>query len=145
MKRYAPISLTIVFVLYFLANIAYFAASKCTPFKSGFLYFIYHTVPKEAIATSRELTASLFFTAVFGNSKAVTAMSALVAVSSFGNLLAVIIGSSRIIRECGRSVINQIKYTGLYAHATLQAGSFTIPHFLGVYATFQYPPWSIPA
>ncbi|KAF4613441.1 hypothetical protein D9613_007637 [Agrocybe pediades] len=85
MKRFAPVSLSIVFVLYFLANIAYFAA-----------------IPKEAIINSKELTASLFFTAVFGNSKAVTAMSALVAVSSFGNLLAVVIGSSRIIRECGR-------------------------------------------
>jgi hypothetical protein len=30
MKRFAPISLTIVFILYFFANIAYFAASKCT-------------------------------------------------------------------------------------------------------------------
>ncbi|KAH6913157.1 high affinity methionine permease [Coprinopsis sp. MPI-PUGE-AT-0042] len=85
LKRYAPISLTLVFVLYFFANIAYFAA-----------------VPKESIRTSRELTASLFFSAVFGNSRAVSALSALVAVSSFGNLLAVVIGSSRIIRECGR-------------------------------------------
>ncbi|RDB26216.1 High-affinity methionine permease [Hypsizygus marmoreus] len=85
LKRYAPLSLTIVFLLYLFANIAYFAA-----------------IPKEAIRTSNELTASLFFSAVFGNSKAVTALSALVAVSSFGNLLSVIIGSSRIIRECGR-------------------------------------------
>ncbi|KAF8150647.1 high affinity methionine permease [Crassisporium funariophilum] len=85
LKRYAPISLTLVFVLYFFANIAYFAA-----------------IPKESIRTSQELTASLFFTAVFGNSKAVTALSALVAVSSFGNLLATVIGSSRVIRECGR-------------------------------------------
>ncbi|KAF6754530.1 high affinity methionine permease [Ephemerocybe angulata] len=85
MKRYAPISLTVVFILYFFANIAYFAA-----------------IPKESIRTSKELTASLFFTAVFGNTRAVTALSALVAVSSFGNLLAVVIGSSRIIRECGR-------------------------------------------
>ncbi|KDR71229.1 hypothetical protein GALMADRAFT_159475 [Galerina marginata CBS 339.88] len=84
-KRYAPLSLTIVFVLYFLANIAYFAA-----------------IPKEHIRTSNQLTASLFFTAVFGNSQAVTALSALVAISSFGNLLAVVIGSSRVIRECGR-------------------------------------------
>ncbi|KDR67095.1 hypothetical protein GALMADRAFT_80163 [Galerina marginata CBS 339.88] len=84
-KRYAPLSLTIVFVLYFLANIAYFAA-----------------IPKEQIRTSNQLTASLFFTAVFGNSQAVTALSALVAISSFGNLLAVVIGSSRVIRECGR-------------------------------------------
>ncbi|TFK28169.1 high affinity methionine permease [Coprinopsis marcescibilis] len=85
MKRYAPISLTIVFVLYMFANIAYFAA-----------------IPKESIRTSKELTASLFFTAVFGTTRAVTALSTLVAVSSFGNLLAVVIGSSRIIRECGR-------------------------------------------
>ncbi|PPR03676.1 hypothetical protein CVT24_007797 [Panaeolus cyanescens] len=85
LKRYAPMSLTIVFILYFFANIAYFAA-----------------IPKESIRTSKELTASLFFTAVFGNSKSVTALSALVAVSSFGNLLAVVIGSSRVIRECGR-------------------------------------------
>ena len=85
LKRFAPISLTAVFILYWFTNIAYFAA-----------------IPKEAIRTSQELTASLFFRAVFGNSKAVTALSALVAVSSFGNLLATIIGSSRVIRECGR-------------------------------------------
>lgn len=85
LKRYAPISLTMVFILYFFANIAYFAA-----------------VPKEAIRTSKELTASLFFAAVFQNKRATSALSALVAVSSFGNLLAVVIGSSRIIRECGR-------------------------------------------
>lgn len=60
-------------------------------------------VPKEEIRKSKELTASLFFVAVFGNHKAVSALSALVAVSSFGNLLAVVIGSSRVIRECGRS------------------------------------------
>ncbi|TFK75091.1 high affinity methionine permease [Pluteus cervinus] len=85
LRRYAPISLTIVFVLYFFANIAYFAA-----------------IPKEQIRTSNQLTASLFFTAVFGTNKAVTALSSLVAVSSFGNLLATMIGSSRVIRECGR-------------------------------------------
>ncbi|TFK40147.1 high affinity methionine permease [Crucibulum laeve] len=85
MKRYAPISLTIVFILYMFANVAYFSA-----------------IPKEQIRTSKELTASLFFIAVFGNTKSVTALSALVAISSFGNLLAVTIGSSRVIRECGR-------------------------------------------
>ncbi|KAG6918648.1 hypothetical protein DXG01_012767 [Tephrocybe rancida] len=85
MKRYAPVSLTVVFILYFFANIAYFAA-----------------IPKEQIRSSKELTASLFFVAVFGNSKSVKALSALVAISSLGNILSVIIGSSRIIRECGR-------------------------------------------
>lgn len=85
MKRCAPLSLTVVFVLYFFANIAYFAA-----------------IPKESIRASKELTASLFFTAVFGNNRSVRALSVLVAISSFGNLLTVVIGSSRIIRECGR-------------------------------------------
>ncbi|KAG6844225.1 hypothetical protein H0H87_008673 [Tephrocybe sp. NHM501043] len=85
MKRYAPLSLTVVFILYFFANIAYFAA-----------------IPKEQIRTAQELTASLFFIAVFGNSKSVKALSALVAISSLGNILSVVIGTSRIIRECGR-------------------------------------------
>jgi len=59
-------------------------------------------VPKADIKTSKELTASLFFTAVFGNGKSGMALSTLVAVSSFGNMIATIIGASRIIRECGR-------------------------------------------
>lgn len=88
MKRYAPLSLTIVFILYFFANIAYFAA-----------------IPKEQIRASKQLTASLFFVAVFGNSKSVTALSALVAISSFGNLLSVSIAASRVVRECGRQGI----------------------------------------
>ncbi|KAK7685241.1 hypothetical protein QCA50_011604 [Cerrena zonata] len=88
MKRFAPVSLITVFILYLLANVAYFAA-----------------IPKEQIEASNQLTASLFFTAVFGEGRAVTALSALIAVSAFGNLLVVAIGSSRIIRECGRQGI----------------------------------------
>ena len=61
-------------------------------------------VPKEAIRTSNVLTASLFFTAVFGDGKAVTALGVLVVISTFGNILTDTIGSSRIIRECGRCV-----------------------------------------
>ncbi|KAG6905655.1 hypothetical protein DXG01_001405 [Tephrocybe rancida] len=63
MKRYGPLTLTIVFVLYFLVNIAFFAA-----------------IPKEEIRSSKALTASLFFIAVFGDSKSVKALSALVAI-----------------------------------------------------------------
>ncbi|KAG6864983.1 hypothetical protein C0991_005852 [Blastosporella zonata] len=96
MKRYAPLSLTVFFILYFFANIAYFAA-----------------IPKEDIKNSQQLTASLFFIAVFGNSKSVKALSALVAISSLGNILAVIIGSSRIIRECGRQGV--LPYPKLWA------------------------------
>ncbi|KAG6837243.1 hypothetical protein H0H93_012638 [Arthromyces matolae] len=93
MKRFAPLALTIVFTLYFFVNIAYFAA-----------------IPKAEIRTSKQLTASLFFLAVFGNTKSVKALSALVAVSAFGNILSVIIGTSRIIRECGRQVVDLQSY-----------------------------------
>lgn len=79
----APVSLLIVSILYILANVAYFAA-----------------VPAADIASSGELTAALFFEAVFG--EAGRALPALVAVSAAGNIMAVIIGSTRAIRECAR-------------------------------------------
>lgn len=79
----APVSLAIVSVLYILANVAYFAA-----------------VPADLIASSGELTAALFFQAVFGD--AGRFLPALVAVSAAGNIMAVIIGSTRSMRECAR-------------------------------------------
>lgn len=51
---------------------------------------------------AKEVTASLFFKKVFGSSGASKALNFLIALSAFGNLLAVLIGNSRIIRECGR-------------------------------------------
>ncbi|CCF37097.1 high-affinity methionine permease [Colletotrichum higginsianum] len=79
------IALAIVTVLYILANIAYFAA-----------------VPKADLAAAKEIAASLFFENVFGSSRAVRGLNFLIALSSFGNLLTVLIGSSRMLRECGR-------------------------------------------
>ncbi|KAF8628004.1 hypothetical protein AX15_004124 [Amanita polypyramis BW_CC] len=84
-KRFAPLSLTFVAILYMLCNIAFFAA-----------------VPQAQIRKSKELTASLFFHAVFNSKKATTALDSLIVISAFGNLLAVVIGTSRVIRECGR-------------------------------------------
>ena len=52
--------------------------------------------------TSSQLAAALFFTAVFGNTASVKALNFLIALSAMGNIIAVIIGSSRMIRECGR-------------------------------------------
>ena len=83
-KRSAPISLTLVAILYMLCNIAYFAA-----------------VPKADILTAKTTTASLFFTAVFG-SQAAKGLNILVILSAFGNLVTVLIGQSRLIREIGR-------------------------------------------
>lgn len=59
-------------------------------------------VPREEFENSGLTVASLFFTAVFGNSGAVRGLNFLIALASFGNMIAVIIGLSRRIRECGR-------------------------------------------
>lgn len=50
--------------------------------------------------------AALFFAAVFGPGRAARGLNFLVLVSSFGNLVSNLIGASRIIRECGRRVLN---------------------------------------
>ncbi|KAJ5414657.1 amino acid transporter [Penicillium cosmopolitanum] len=85
LKRYATAALTTVYVLYMFANIAFFAA-----------------VPKEELENSDLTTASLFFSKVFGDSGAVRGLNFLIALASFGNMIAVIIGLSRRLRECGR-------------------------------------------
>ena len=51
--------------------------------------------------TANTTTASLFFTAVFG-AKAAKGLNILVILSAFGNLVTVLIGQSRVIREIGR-------------------------------------------
>lgn len=84
LKKHATISVVLVAVLYILCNIAYFAA-----------------VPKDEFAASKEIAAGVFFTAVFG-SRGSKALNVLVLLSAFGNLLAVLIGQSRLIREIGR-------------------------------------------
>ena len=83
-KRSAPASLLLVAILYMLCNVAYFAA-----------------VPKADILTADTTTASLFFTAVFGE-QAAKGLNILVILSAFGNLVTVLIGQSRVIREIGR-------------------------------------------
>ncbi|KAL1901117.1 hypothetical protein Sste5346_002184 [Sporothrix stenoceras] len=85
LRRNAFIALIIVAILYIFANIAYFAA-----------------VPKASLVASSQVAASLFFQAVFGDSHAVRGLNVLIALSSFGNLVAVLLGQSRVVRECGR-------------------------------------------
>jgi amino acid transporter len=84
-RRSGLTSILVVAVLYMLCNIAYFSA-----------------VPKQEFADSDEIAAAVFFTTVFGKGGAETALNVLVLLSAFGNLLAVLIGSSRMIREIGR-------------------------------------------
>ncbi|UQC79639.1 high-affinity methionine permease [Colletotrichum lupini] len=85
LKIYATAALTTVYILYMFANVAFFAA-----------------VPRELLEKSGLTVASLFFTQVFGNSGNVRGLNFLIALASFGNMIAVIIGLSRRIRECGR-------------------------------------------
>ncbi|KAL4994398.1 amino acid permease-domain-containing protein [Aspergillus recurvatus] len=85
LKLYATAALTTVYVLYMFANVAFFAA-----------------VPKEELKTSSLAVASLFFRKVFGDGGSVRGLNFLIALASFGNIVAVQVGLSRRIRECGR-------------------------------------------
>ncbi|KAK3669945.1 hypothetical protein LTR78_010196 [Recurvomyces mirabilis] len=63
-----------------LASVAYFAA-----------------IPKADIRAGKTIAAGLLFTRVFGGHKAVRGLNFLIALSSFGNLVAVFLGTSRLI------------------------------------------------
>ncbi|KAH6677165.1 amino acid permease-domain-containing protein [Halenospora varia] len=104
------ISLFIVTVLYIFANIAYFAA-----------------VPKADLKKSTQIAASLFFQNVFGNGGAIRGLNFLIALSAFGNLLAVLIGQSRLIRECGRQGV--LPYPRFWA-STRPFGTPAGPYFV---------------
>ncbi|RMD40167.1 hypothetical protein DV735_g4955, partial [Chaetothyriales sp. CBS 134920] len=84
-RNSGALSLLLVAILYVLANVAYLAA-----------------VPKEVLVESEQVAASLFFEYVFGSSGAVRGLNFLIALSAFGNLLVVLLGQSRVLRECGR-------------------------------------------
>ncbi|CAG8046601.1 unnamed protein product [Penicillium nalgiovense] len=94
LKWSAPLSLGLTAVLYVLANIAYFSAAS-----------------KEEILDSKVVAAGVFFEKVFGTGSAASALNFLICMSAFGNLLAVLIGQSRMLRECGRLVTNQCVYS----------------------------------
>ncbi|PGG96465.1 hypothetical protein AJ80_09827 [Polytolypa hystricis UAMH7299] len=110
LTRSAPISLVIVAILYILCNIAYFAA-----------------VPKEELVEAEQVAASLFFRAVFGSGGASRGLNFLIALSAFGNLVTVLIGQSRAIRECGRQGV--IPFPKFWA-STYPFGTPLGPYFL---------------
>lgn len=85
LKKSSTLAFLLVAILYILANIAYLAA-----------------IPKAELAAGKQTVASLFFEAVFGFN--VKGLNILVAILAFGNVIAVLIGQSRLIRECGRHV-----------------------------------------
>lgn len=58
-------------------------------------------VPKAQLQNTSVVAASQFFAAVFGT-EASRPLNVLVAISAYGNLISVLIGQSRVIREIGR-------------------------------------------
>ncbi|TPX22451.1 hypothetical protein DIZ76_014323 [Coccidioides immitis] len=84
LKIAAPIGVAMVGILYFLVNVAYFAA-----------------VPKEEMLLSGRILAASFFRNVFGF-KAERALSTFVAFCAFGNVLAVLFSQGRIVQALGR-------------------------------------------
>ncbi|KAJ8110959.1 hypothetical protein OPT61_g6335 [Boeremia exigua] len=109
-KKNGSIALLLVTVLYILANVAYFAA-----------------VPRAELEKSEQIAASLFFQHVFGSGGAVKGLNFLIALSAFGNLLAVLIGQSRQIRECGRQGV--LPYPRFWA-STRPFGTPLGPYFV---------------
>ncbi|PYH49516.1 high affinity methionine permease [Aspergillus saccharolyticus JOP 1030-1] len=110
LKWSAPASLLLVAVLYILANIAYFSAAS-----------------KEEILNSSTVAAGLFFEKVFGSSGASRALNVLICLSALGNLLAVLIGQSRMLRECGRQGV--LPFTTFWT-STRPFGTPLGPYFL---------------
>ncbi|THC93469.1 hypothetical protein EYZ11_007054 [Aspergillus tanneri] len=81
----APFSLILVTSLYILVNVAYFSAAS-----------------REEILSSKQIAAGIFFEKVFGTNGAARALNVLICINAFGNLIAVMINYSRMLRETGR-------------------------------------------
>ncbi|KAF5342619.1 hypothetical protein D9611_001581 [Ephemerocybe angulata] len=84
-RKASFLSLSATSVLFFFINVAYVAA-----------------VPAEEIRNSGQLVAVLFFQRVFGDSFSAKLFPLLVALSCFGNIIAVTVGQARVIREVAR-------------------------------------------
>ncbi|KAI1645266.1 amino acid transporter [Daldinia loculata] len=116
LKKNGAISILVVGLLYMLCNIAYFAA-----------------VSKDEFAKSKEIAAAVFFVSVFGRGRANQALNVLVLLSAFANLLAVLIGQSRVIREIGRQGV--LPFTNFWV-STKPFGTPFGPYFLKWVMTF---------
>ncbi|KAF7556135.1 hypothetical protein G7Z17_g1671 [Cylindrodendrum hubeiense] len=115
LKIHATSALTIVYVLYMFANVAWLSA-----------------VTKDELQNSGLTVASLFFTRVFGNTTAVRGINFLIALSAFGNIMAVLIAASRMIRECGRQGV--LPWTNFWV-STKPFGTPLGPYFIQWFLT----------
>ncbi|KAG6860044.1 hypothetical protein C0995_016525 [Termitomyces sp. Mi166 len=84
-RKSSIIALTLISALFMLINVAYVAV-----------------VPPDDIKNSGQLIAALFFQRLFGPLVGIKILPLLVACSCFGNIAAVAIGQTRVIREVAR-------------------------------------------
>ncbi|RDW73477.1 hypothetical protein BP6252_07384 [Coleophoma cylindrospora] len=96
LKKNATLALVVVYVLYMLTNVSWFAG-----------------VQKYDLQHSELTTASLWFNNVLGTSGPVRGLNFLIALSAFGNMVSGALGSSRMIRECGRQGV--LPWTNFWA------------------------------
>jgi amino acid transporter len=73
----------------------------------------YAGVSKYDLEHAKLTTASLWFQNVLGNSGRVRGLNFLIALSAFGNMVSGALGSSRMIRECGRQGV--LPFTSFWA------------------------------
>ncbi|KAH8655250.1 amino acid transporter [Xylariales sp. PMI_506] len=85
LKIALPLAMSIITVLYILANVAYFAA-----------------VPKDSILTSKVTVAATLFKNVLGDTAGTKALPVLVALSALGHLLGIAYTIPRVIQELGK-------------------------------------------
>jgi amino acid transporter len=115
LRLYGYTALALTTTLYVLANVAYFAA-----------------IPAAELAAANEVAIRLFFRNVFGDAAALRALNFLIVLSAFGNLVTVLLGDSRAIRECGRQGV--IPFTSFWV-STRPFGTTLGPYLLKWFLT----------
>ncbi|KAK6204832.1 amino acid permease-domain-containing protein [Scheffersomyces amazonensis] len=85
-RFFIPGVVVLVFIIYILLITTFYAGGGSV----------------KELKASGNLVAALFFKNVFGTSAGTKALNVFVALSAFGHLLAVFVGHSRALRECGR-------------------------------------------
>ncbi|KAG1857928.1 amino acid/polyamine transporter I [Suillus tomentosus] len=122
-RKASLLSLLLVACLFFFVNVAYVAA-----------------VPKDEIRNSGQLIAALFFQRVYGESFAGKTLPIMVALSCFGNLIAMAVGQTRALREIARQGL--LPYPRFFASTKpfgTPLGPVCLKYFLTVFVMVALP------
>jgi len=95
LKRAAPLAMIVITIVYLLVNVAYFAV-----------------VPREELENGGRVVAALFFRNLFGEHME-RVVSAIIALSVYGNMLSLLFAGGRAVQELGRESI--LPYSAFFA------------------------------